>query len=251
MKRRKTEGGDDDSLTHSPRHPRRPAFRRMSSRASPGQASSPGICRRSWRTARRAASSRSTPRTTWAPAARRIACCTAIRSDYPLSIHGVGLSIGGAAAARSRASHAAASALIDRYQPALFSEHLAWSTHDGVFLNDLLPLPYTEATLAHVCDHVDEVQDASAADAARKSLDLCRLRQQHDERDRIPRARSRGAPAAACCSTSTTSMSPRSTTASTPPPISTASRSSRSAKSTSPACRATDDARRPAADRQP
>src|SRR5690606_27257308 len=43
--------------------------------------------------------------------------------------------------------------------PASFSEHLAWSTHDGAFLNDLLPLPYTPATLARVCDHIDAVQE--------------------------------------------------------------------------------------------
>jgi uncharacterized protein (UPF0276 family) len=49
--------------------------------------------------------------------------------------------------------------LIDRYQPVLFSEHLAWSTHDGVFLNDLLPLPYNRATLQRVCAHIDRVQD--------------------------------------------------------------------------------------------
>jgi uncharacterized protein (UPF0276 family) len=49
--------------------------------------------------------------------------------------------------------------LIDVYQPALFSEHLAWSTHGGVFLNDLLPLPYNEISLAHVCAHVEQVQD--------------------------------------------------------------------------------------------
>ncbi len=82
-----------------------------------------------------------------------------ICADYPLSIHGVGLSIGGASALDrdhlKRLKH-----LIDIYQPALFSEHLAWSAHDGVFLNDLLPLPYNEVSLAHVCDHVSEVQDS-------------------------------------------------------------------------------------------
>jgi uncharacterized protein (UPF0276 family) len=45
------------------------------------------------------------------------------------------------------------------YRPALFSEHLAWSTHEGVFVNDLLPLPYNEISLGHVCAHVEEVQD--------------------------------------------------------------------------------------------
>ena len=49
-------------------------------------------------------------------------------------------------------------ALIDRYQPGLFSEHLAWSTHETGYLSDLLPLPYTAATLQTVCDHIDETQ---------------------------------------------------------------------------------------------
>jgi len=81
-----------------------------------------------------------------------------ICADYPLSIHGVGLSIGGASAL-DRVHLKRLKRLIDTYQPALFSEHLAWSTHDGVFLNDLLPLPYNEVSLAHVCDHVSQVQD--------------------------------------------------------------------------------------------
>lgn len=81
-----------------------------------------------------------------------------IRSDYPLSIHGVGLSIGGAGPL-DRAHLLRLKCLIDRYQPALFSEHLAWSSHDGVFLNDLLPLPYNDVSLAHVCAHIDAVQD--------------------------------------------------------------------------------------------
>ena len=51
-------------------------------------------------------------------------------------------------------------ALVERYQPALVSEHLAWSTHQTTYFNDLLPLPYTPATLAHVCEHIDEMQDA-------------------------------------------------------------------------------------------
>jgi uncharacterized protein len=82
-----------------------------------------------------------------------------VRERYPLSVHGVGLSIGGAG--RLDKNHLRRlSALIDRYEPGLFSEHLAWSTHDGAYLNDLLPLPYTAATLAHVAAHVSEVQDA-------------------------------------------------------------------------------------------
>ena len=80
-----------------------------------------------------------------------------IRDYYPLSLHGVGLSIG-AARPIDRQHLGRLSALIERYEPAQFSEHLAWSTHDTGFLNDLLPLPYTAQTLARVCEHVDEVQ---------------------------------------------------------------------------------------------
>ena len=82
-----------------------------------------------------------------------------LRESYPLSLHGVGLSIGGAGPL-DREHIRRLSGLVLAYCPALFSEHLAWSSHDGVFLNDLLPLPYNEATLAHVCAHIDQVQDA-------------------------------------------------------------------------------------------
>ncbi|WP_054304332.1 DUF692 domain-containing protein [Gemmobacter sp. LW-1] len=84
---------------------------------------------------------------------------TALRQDYALSLHGVGLSIGGAG--RLNAGHLARlRALVDRYQPESFSEHLAWSSHGTDYLNDLLPLPYTPETLNVVCDHIDEVQTA-------------------------------------------------------------------------------------------
>lgn len=82
-----------------------------------------------------------------------------LREDYALSIHGVGLSIG-SMQPLDRDHLARLKILCDRYQPESFSEHLAWSTHDSVFLNDLLPLPYTEETLTRVADHVDEVQAA-------------------------------------------------------------------------------------------
>ena len=82
----------------------------------------------------------------------------AIRRDYPLSLHGVGLSIGGDVPL-DEAHLGRLNALVERYEPGLVSEHLAWSTHDGVFFNDLLPLPYTEATLARVAEHIDHVQD--------------------------------------------------------------------------------------------
>lgn len=84
----------------------------------------------------------------------------AIAARYPLSLHGVGLSIG-AARPLDRQHLARLRALIDRYRPASFSEHLAWSTHDCGFLNDLLPLPYTAETLERVSDHVDQVQQAT------------------------------------------------------------------------------------------
>lgn len=85
-------------------------------------------------------------------------CLTQIRVQYPLSFHGVGLSLGGAG--RPDAEHLdRLRVLIDRYQPALFSEHLAWSTHGGRFLNDLLPLSYTRQTLDRLTDHVDETQE--------------------------------------------------------------------------------------------
>ncbi|WPE22939.1 DUF692 domain-containing protein [Shinella zoogloeoides] len=82
-----------------------------------------------------------------------------LREDHAISIHGVGLSIG-SMQPLDRDHLARLKALCDRYQPESFSEHLAWSTHDSVFLNDLLPLPYTGETLARVADHIDEVQSA-------------------------------------------------------------------------------------------
>ena len=82
-----------------------------------------------------------------------------IRREHPLSLHGVCMSIGGAQPL-DRAHLGRFRALVERYEPALVSEHLAWSTHQSTFFNDLLPLPYTEATLDHVCAHLDEVQEA-------------------------------------------------------------------------------------------
>jgi uncharacterized protein (UPF0276 family) len=80
-----------------------------------------------------------------------------LRQDYALSIHGVGLSIGSMQPLDT--DHLARLKIVcDRYEPESFSEHLAWSTHDTTFLNDLLPLPYTDTTLAQVCVHIDQVQ---------------------------------------------------------------------------------------------
>jgi len=80
-----------------------------------------------------------------------------LREDYALSIHGVGLSIG-SMQPLDREHLARLKSVCDRYEPESFSEHLAWSSHDNVFLNDLLPLPYTQATLARVIEHIDAVQ---------------------------------------------------------------------------------------------
>jgi len=81
-----------------------------------------------------------------------------IREHYPLSLHGVGLSIG-AEGPLDEGHLDRLDALMKRYQPASFSEHLAWSSHGEVFFNDLLPVPYDRATLYRVCDHVDRVQE--------------------------------------------------------------------------------------------
>lgn len=81
-----------------------------------------------------------------------------IREHYPLSVHGVGLSIGGVEPP-DEAHLDRLAALIKRYEPASFSEHLAWSSHGGVFYNDLLPLAYDGATLDRVCRHIDRVQE--------------------------------------------------------------------------------------------
>jgi len=80
-----------------------------------------------------------------------------IRCDYPISFHGVGLSLGSAENLDpdhlARLRH-----LVERTEPALISEHLSWSISGGVYLADLLPLPLTEEALATVCRHVDQVQ---------------------------------------------------------------------------------------------
>jgi uncharacterized protein len=81
-----------------------------------------------------------------------------IRDRYPLSIHGVGLSIGADGSLDGDHLDRLA-ALLYRYEPQAFSEHLAWSTHGGAFFNDLLPLPYDRTTLNRVCDHIDQTQE--------------------------------------------------------------------------------------------
>lgn len=88
---------------------------------------------------------------------RPIAQLRHLAERFPVSVHGVGLSIGGEGPL-DRDHLDRLRRLCDWLQPASFSEHLAWSTHGAEFLNDLLPLPYTEETLARVCAHIDQVQ---------------------------------------------------------------------------------------------
>jgi uncharacterized protein (UPF0276 family) len=80
-----------------------------------------------------------------------------IRADYPLSLHGVGLGLG-SAGPLDRDHLLKLARLIRRYDPGLVSEHLCWSTASGRHLNELLPLPYTEEALAHICARIDEAQ---------------------------------------------------------------------------------------------
>ena len=81
-----------------------------------------------------------------------------LRRDYPISCHGVGLSIG-SEQALDQSHLSRLKTLLDWLEPAVFSEHLAWSSHGVNFFNDLLPLPYTRATLEQVVKHIDEVQN--------------------------------------------------------------------------------------------
>jgi uncharacterized protein (UPF0276 family) len=82
-----------------------------------------------------------------------------LRSHYPISLHGVGLSVGGTDPL-DREHLADLRAAIGRYQPVLVSEHLCWSSAGGRHTNDLLPLPFTSEALVHVISRVLEIQDA-------------------------------------------------------------------------------------------
>ena len=82
-----------------------------------------------------------------------------MRADYPISLHGVGLSLGSAGALDLRHLNRLA-ALENRIKPGLVSEHLSWSIANGDYLNDLIPLPYTEEALDNFSVHVEQMQDA-------------------------------------------------------------------------------------------
>lgn len=81
-----------------------------------------------------------------------------IRSQYPLSFHGVGLSLGSADPLDGSHLHKL-NALVERFEPAFVSEHLSWSSAGGRFFNELLPLPYTAESLDHICARIDHVQE--------------------------------------------------------------------------------------------
>lgn len=89
----------------------------------------------------------------------RLDALTAVRARHPLSLHGVGLSL--AADADPDPDHLAAlRSLVDRFEPFVVSEHLAWSTHRGAHQPDLLPFPRTHAALARIADNIGRMQDA-------------------------------------------------------------------------------------------
>lgn len=81
------------------------------------------------------------------------------RAHYPVSMHGVGLSLGSADGLDGRHLERLAG-LARRIGPGLISEHVSWSVHDGIYFNDLLPLPYTEESLAAVCRNIERAQEA-------------------------------------------------------------------------------------------
>lgn len=86
-----------------------------------------------------------------------MATLAAVRAHYPLSLHGVGLSLGSAEGLRVAHLEKLA-VLVERFEPALVSEHMAWAAVDGLHLADLLPLPTTHEALARMAEHVDQVQ---------------------------------------------------------------------------------------------
>jgi uncharacterized protein (UPF0276 family) len=108
------------------------------------------------------------PRTAWfeahsenyfADGGSHVECLSRIRARYPLSLHGVGLSLGSTDPLNPE--HLAnLRRVVARFEPTLVSEHLSWSSAGGRFANDLLPLPYTEEALRHVSSRIAQVQDA-------------------------------------------------------------------------------------------
>ena len=88
-----------------------------------------------------------------------LASLETVRREYPVALHGVGLSLG-TAGTIDQQHLARLKALMDRIEPCLVSEHLSWSSTESAYLNHLLPLPYTGESLSVVAGHIHEVQDA-------------------------------------------------------------------------------------------
>ena len=140
----------------------------------------------------------------------------AVRAAFPLSVHGVGLSLGGEGPLDDRHLERLAR-VVARFEPAFVSEHLAWSTHGGVFFNDLLPIAYDAATLERVVRHVQQVQErlqrrvlienpstyVALAGSAMEEADF--LAVERDKEDVVPRrwARSTSPGMPSRCSTTT------------------------------------------------
>ena len=95
----------------------------------------------------------------FAPGGPRIAQLDSVRAHYPLSCHGVGLSLGSAEGIDPD-NLETLRCLVERVEPGLVSEHLSFSVVEGVYVNDLLPLPYTEEALDTVVRNVQTVQEA-------------------------------------------------------------------------------------------
>ena len=85
-------------------------------------------------------------------------CLSKVRDSYPLSFHGVGLSIG-STDSLNQVHLARLKELIDQYQPALVSEHLSWSSVEGIYLHDLLPLPMTSEVIQHLVNRIQQIQE--------------------------------------------------------------------------------------------
>jgi uncharacterized protein len=98
-----------------------------------------------------------------------LAALARIRADYPLSLHGVGMSLG-STDPLDRSHVEKLRTLIARIEPALVSEHLCWSGVPGRHLNDLLPLPYTEEALALACTRVSELQECLGREVAIENI---------------------------------------------------------------------------------
>ena len=158
-----------------------------------------------------------------------------VAAHRPVVMHGVSLSIGSADPLDVAYLDKLAE-LAERVKPAWISDHLCWTGIAGMNSHDLLPMPLTEASLAHVTARVRAgAGPAGAAAGPRKSEHLPAVHRRADAGMGVSRAGSPRMPIAACCSTSTTSMSAPSTTASTRRPISRRCRPSGSSRSISPA----------------